>query len=166
MEITEIYIASPGAPFGTDKAQAYGEYLTKIQEEKGPLTPSLVVKKAKAKKSVIHDYFEWDDTIAGPKYRIHQARRLMNHIQVEIIDNGDKKPRAIKMFHNIQIMKESKDRAYLSLSTIINSDDYRKQIVEKAMVELRGWQERYRQYSELKPIFKAIDKLKTKITKK
>lgn len=160
MEITTIYVASTGAPFGAEKAQAYGECLANIEEKKGILTPTIVIQEAKKKKSVMHDYFEWDDSIAGPKYRIHQARQLMNHIEVEIINNGDKEPERIKMFHNIQIIDDSKDRAYLSLSTIISSADYRNQIIEKALKELQAWQHRYLQYAELKPIFKAIKKIK------
>ena len=166
MEITTIYVASAGAPFSEKKAQAYGEYLAKIEKKEGILTPAKVVEKARSEKSIIHNYFEWEDSIAGEKYRIHQARQLMNHIEVEIIDNGDTENKTIKMFHNIQIIEESKDRGYLSLSSIINSNDYRDQIIDRALAELVGWKKRHQQYSELKPVFVAIEEVKAVVTAK
>lgn len=166
MEITTIYVASPGAPFSEKKAQKYGEYLAKIEKKEGVLTPAKVVNKAKSERSVIHDYFEWDDSIAGEKYRIHQARNLMNHIEVEIIDNGDEEVKTIKMFHNIQIVEESKDRGYLSLSSIVNSIDYREQVIDRALTELIGWKKRHQQYSELEPVFAAIEEVEVVIKAK
>lgn len=159
-------MAAPGAPFSEKKVQAYGECLSEIEKKEGVLTPSIVVDKAKKKRSVIHDYFEWDNSEAGAKYRMHQARQLMNHIEVEIIDNGNKENKTIKMFHNIQVVEASKDRGYISLSAVVNSADYREQVIDKALNELAGWKKRHREYSELKPVFKAIDEVQAVVTAK
>ncbi len=50
----------------------------------GVLTPEDAVEAAKSEKSAMHDYFEWDDTVAGHQHRLAQARALFKTIRVEI----------------------------------------------------------------------------------
>ena len=50
----------------------------------GKLKPEVVVEDAKDPKSPYHDLFEWDDSIAGHKYRIEQARLIIKTIKVEV----------------------------------------------------------------------------------
>ena len=67
-----------------ERREAIREYLAKLYEKHGRLTPALVVKSAKSPTSVLHDQFEWDDTVAGAKWREEQARVLIRSIQVTI----------------------------------------------------------------------------------
>ena len=43
----------------------------------GRLTPELVVRDARDRKSPLHKLFEWDDSKAAHAYRIEQARRVI-----------------------------------------------------------------------------------------
>ena len=73
------YYARNGAPFKNKCAQKYGERLEHIaKQNKGKIKPSAVVSDAKDKSSVLHNYFTWDNTEAAEKYRIQQARELIN----------------------------------------------------------------------------------------
>ena len=155
MKETKIFTATKGAPFSHNKCQTYGEYLDNIEQKEGFITPAIIVKKSKAKKSVLHDYFEWDNSAAGTQWRLQQARNLMNHIEVTIISN-DKPSETIKFLHNIRIVPESKDREYISVSSVVQSADYHSQVIDKALVEVKAWKKRYKQYSELTKIFDAI----------
>lgn len=56
----------------------------KALERDGRLSPGEVVKEAKNKDSPLHDQFEWDDRIAGAKYRLEQAARLIRTIKVTV----------------------------------------------------------------------------------
>ena len=51
----------------------------------GRLTPDAVVADAKKRTSPLHGAFEWDDAVAGHKYRIEQARSLIqsHHVYIE-----------------------------------------------------------------------------------
>ena len=51
--------------------------LTKIREIFGELTAKTTVEAARDEKSRLHNYFEWDNSIAGEKYREQQARTLI-----------------------------------------------------------------------------------------
>lgn len=50
----------------------------------GVLHAEDVVAEAAAHNSVLHSHFEWDDKVAGPLYRIHQARHLIKIVVVPI----------------------------------------------------------------------------------
>lgn len=49
----------------------------------GQLTPDLVVKAAKPANAPLHNRFEWNDTIAGHKYRLRQAADLIREQRIE-----------------------------------------------------------------------------------
>jgi hypothetical protein len=53
-----------------------------LYERNGKLTPELVVDAARPQRSALHDYFEWDDAIAGEAFRREQARHLIKSVRV------------------------------------------------------------------------------------
>jgi len=50
----------------------------------GTLTPASVVDAARSEESPLHQYFEWDDSIAAEAYRQDQARELIRRIRVRV----------------------------------------------------------------------------------
>lgn len=160
--------ARPGSTFGDEKAQQYGEFLWELKEENGELLrPAFVVEKAKPKNSPIHDFFEWDDRIAGQKHREWQARYLLGSIEViEVVNNED---HAVKAFHNITVAAKEddggKERGYVTLQDIKENQDYLDIVLENAKNEMIAWEKRYSQYEKLrkfrpiKPVFDAIKRI-------
>ena len=61
---------------GEAKKQRIHDRLHKLATN-GLLTPDQVVRDAAKKTSPLHGEFEWDDAVAGHKYRIEQARTLI-----------------------------------------------------------------------------------------
>jgi hypothetical protein len=53
-------------------------------ERKGKLTPDDVVRAARDPNNALHEYFDWDDSVAGQKWRIQQARHLIASVQVTV----------------------------------------------------------------------------------
>lgn len=60
------------------------EFLTKVYKREGEITGSTVVRLAKMKNCPLHSHFEWDDSVAGHKYRLVQARRLIRITPIEV----------------------------------------------------------------------------------
>ncbi len=58
--------------------------LTMSKERGSTITATDVVNTARNPRSVLHTCFEWKDSVAGEKYRIHQARNLIRLVRVEI----------------------------------------------------------------------------------
>lgn len=75
------YKARNGAHVSDAQAEIYGKRLMELVEKyNGKVMTVQVVKDARNKKSPLHDYFEWDNTIAGEEYRKHQAILLIDSI--------------------------------------------------------------------------------------
>ena len=151
------YKAKLGAMFGNDKAQVYGEELERIQIKNGGiLTPQIVVEEASKKTSPIHNFFEWNKDLAHEKYLLHQARLLINTIEVVVSFNGDEKT----ISRYINVTKESPDngktRFYAIAEKVLSNEELRKQVLERAISEMDYWKEKYKTYKELSPVFQAI----------
>lgn len=66
--------------------------LTGIWVNHGRLDGELVVEEARPEDHPLHTYFEWDDNIAGPKFRVIQAEKLIRRVKIETrppsVDDG------------------------------------------------------------------------------
>ena len=57
--------------------QIVSDELIALHKKHKTLSPSIIVQSAKRKKSPLHKLFDWDDTEASQKWRLHQARILI-----------------------------------------------------------------------------------------
>ncbi len=166
METTELQIvckAKKGASFSNEKAQVIGEELTRIQaKNNGALTAPQVVKEAQKKKSLLHPYFDWEDNEAAKKWRLWQARNLINHIDITYVDNGVEKTKP--MYLNIKkVDNEEGERAYVDIITVGNSEYMRQQALKDALSQLIHWREKYKWLQELNTIITKITELEKEL---
>jgi hypothetical protein len=136
-----------------ENAEVYGQELEKISKENEGITPDIVVETATDEKNPLHGYFEWDDGIAGHSWRKQQARVLINCIVIEHPDIETK----IAKYENIKI--ETGERVYKDIVEIMTDEDYRNQVLDKAMKSINYWREQYSGFTALLPIIEAIDKV-------
>jgi len=155
----KTYKARKGASFGNEKAEIYGQCLEELCIKHGSINPQLVVKEAKKKKSVLHDYFEWDNEKAGETYRLWQARKLSRDI-IEIIstDNGEEIESQL-FIHVTEPEQENPDKYVIQQVALIDPV-YQEQILHRALSEINVWRKRYNDLKRLIPIFQAIDEVK------
>jgi len=156
--MTVKFKAMNGAHLSDKQAQIYGERIDEMVKKTGSITPSLVLKDAKNPQSPLHDYFEWDDTIAAEKWRTKQAHYLIQSIVIEVV-NDDGKKDDIRYFFNVaaddSTSAEPKS-VYVNIGTIMNDKEKRGEVIAHAKAELVGWTKRYGQYSELKQLTRFI----------
>lgn len=70
---------------GESKTRRIAKRIERIsQQNPEGLTPEAVVADARNPKSPLHKEFEWDDSIAGQKFRLHQARELIKRVRVHV----------------------------------------------------------------------------------
>lgn len=142
------YFAKSGTRISDKDAEILGERFA-VLAQKGLLHPDEVVADAALSASPIHEYFEWNDQEAALQYRLHEARYYLRSIEIEIV--RDDEELRLRAFHSIRLAKESNgpDKGYAALTVIIEREDWLGQIIEKALRELIGWQNRYKDYSQL-----------------
>lgn len=63
--------------------------LERINTIFGKLTPELIVDTAREKNNPLHPLFDWDDSVAAEKWRLQQARTVLNNIEITVISNGE-----------------------------------------------------------------------------
>jgi hypothetical protein len=75
----------------TTKIEVIGSALRSIWEDRGRLGAEDVVEVATPATHPLHDFFEWDDTEAGRKYRVWQAGQLIRSVKILVTasTNGD-----------------------------------------------------------------------------
>jgi hypothetical protein len=162
--VAKKFSATEGAQFDKDKAQVYGECLNKIAERNGgKFKPIDVVEEARNPRNPLHSIFEWDNTKAAEKYRVEQARHLINHITVEI--KYDNTVRNIKGWFSINETPNEKrmNKIYVNVERVMGEPELRHQVLLSAIEEAEFWKEKYYQYKELSNIFVSIDKTKKKL---
>ena len=112
-----------------------------------------VVDLARDEDNYMHDMFEWDDSIAGEKYREEQARHII-HMLV-FVDEKTDEPSPVRVVYSVPDMP----RIYSPTTVIMKQPDQYKQLLEQAIIELRSFQKKYKHLSELSEVLDAIDAL-------
>lgn len=164
--IKKVYKSRWQGLFTDKKAEVYGKELDKIANKKnGTLNAPDIVEEARDKNSPLNEYFEWEDSEAAEKWRIQQARQLINTIQVVVnYDHTSKTQRAF-LSVNETPQGEEKNKVYVTIERVLNEPELRAQIIYNALREMDYWKSKYAEYTELSNIFKSVDKTKKKLKK-
>lgn len=126
----------------------------KVYEEIGnrKVTPEEVLKQARNdENSELHKCFEWNDSVAAEKYRLTQARQI---IQLLVIKPEKKEEPQVRVF---QITTETNN--YQPTKLFLEQPDEYKALLQRAKNELSALKTRYKTLSELENVFAEIDKV-------
>lgn len=115
------------------------------------VTPEEVLNIAKNENTELHKCFEWDDNVAAEKYRLNQARSILQMIVV-IPEEKEVAPRRV-----FQISSEQ--NVYQPLKFFMKNDDEYQVLLSRAIGELRAIATRYQSLEELSDIFELIELL-------
>ena len=148
-----IFEPTEGSHITIKQAQKYGEVLFALEEQHQGITAELILQQATSKLSPLHDWFEWNNKIAAHEYRLEQARRLVRSIAITMqYPDGERQVRAFKIIRN-------GETSYKSIIKIQSNEIYRQQIIQNAFAELKAWERRYKDYSELKDALAMVDEI-------
>jgi len=155
----KIYKAKKGASFGDKDAQIIGKQINKIIEKNKlkEISSKELLEDAKNTESPIHKYFDWNDTKAAEKYRLYQARLIINHVEITITTPSQQEI-PVRAFLNIKNKDDNFKRVYVTIEKALSEEDLRIQILKQALYEIENWQQKYNVYTELSIIFNAIKK--------
>ena len=115
------------------------------------ITPKNVVDLARNKNSKLHDDFEWDNEIAGEKYRLSQAREMIQLLAFEPIKETHEPTRVYQI--------STEKAVYKPVEMILKNEDEYQNLLKRALAELQAFKKRYSTLIELEEVFKAIEEL-------
>lgn len=134
-----------------------GQELARIRKQgNGVLTAESVVAFAKNADTALHQKFEWNDKIAGHKYRLEQAARI---IQAHVVI--DKTTHEAVRVYASSPQKQGEYRLATEAEQKAPPEDVR---LQNAIRELRGIRMRYNDLKELKPVMDAIAQVQSMLS--
>ena len=141
-----VYSWKPGSYIRTD-ANVAGAMCAELSAN-GGLTAKRLLDANRPEDAPLHSEFEWDDGIAAEKFRETQARHIINSIEIV---REEREP--VRAFFNI----ERTDSQYHHVDVIMRQEDSRQKLLMSALAELKAFERKYAQLTELAAVFEAID---------
>ena len=130
---------NPGANYCSADAQLVGEELEKL-EFAGELTSDEVLKFAKNNPdSETYKCFEWDNNVAGEKYRRIQASNLLSSIAVTIKEEPKETQR---VYVSVKTSLDN-ERKFKNIKEVLKNDDEYQQLIDKAKQSFVRCKEQY-----------------------
>lgn len=136
--------------FANADANKVGKELEVIEKEK-ELTRETVLEYAKNKKSELHKCFEWDDKIAGEKYRLFQATNILTSISI-VYEEEPKK--TTRMY--VSIKNNNDKREYKNIISVLENDEDYKKLLSKAKKDFISYKEKYQDLLQLQDLKNII----------
>lgn len=154
-------------------AAVVGEELGKIEEEFGAVTPVSIVDAARSNDSPLHTLFTWDDSVAGPKYRLTEARYILRNLVILTAKNDadadDPRRYTVRAFLSVPDEQSAEDdedsdgelpqmrTVYVSAQNALIDERKRAYVLQQARLDLEAWRNRYQGLTEFADLMTAID---------
>lgn len=133
-------------------AQSAGERLAELHATQQLLTPRAIVDDARDLESPLHALFEWDDSVAAEQHRLSQARHVVRSIR--LVSQAVNEPESLRVFVHV---REDSEPHYTTAARAMSDEALRRQVLLRALQDLKRFRERYQEYQELARVFAAVD---------
>lgn len=104
--------------------------IQRIETQFGRAEPDRVVEAASDPANPLHSEFEWDDTVAGHKYRLEQARALIASIKTTV-RTETRMVRAVAYVQDTR--KEPNSQGYIHVSRVRSDEDLKKETLKQEL---------------------------------
>lgn len=125
-----------------NEARKYIQILA--EKNKGRITPDMILADARRKSSPLHKFFEWSDQKAARKWRLEQARTLIEKVEYEFSTNGG--VRKTSYFVRDPSVS-SRSQGYVSIPTLKSDKDLAHEALVDAFSMARSYLERANELS-------------------
>ena len=145
-------------------ADIAGSVCQQLAETKDGLTPQRLVDVSRDVDAPMHNQFEWDDKVAGEKYRVEQAKQVIRNLVIVKSDVATEKKLRLEMELESTEKKidETRDRAfhstyegtnrYIPLMDALEDKAWRNNLLEAAKRDARCFIYKYHRLEELSKI--------------
>lgn len=124
----------------------------------GVVSPKAVVDFARNRRSALHSWFEWNDSAAAEKFRLHQARLLIN-VLVTVVPGTQISTQAY-----VSLAEDRhEDGGYRAIVDVLSDEHLRGRLLAMALAELKAFRSKYRRLNELSDVFTSIDVTRSKL---
>lgn len=123
-------------------------------------TADEIVEMASNPETESYKLFDWDDAVAGPKWRKEQARKVLRVLKVEFIQD-DSLEEQTKNFTPVRLFYGNpvEEKGFVAITTIMENKDMYTQLLERAKMEIKSFRKKYAMLKELESLFNMIDQI-------
>jgi hypothetical protein len=130
-------------------------------ERSGRVTPDEVVEAAKSKSSPLHSCFDWDDSVAGHKWRLEQARTLIRTVKVQITITQE---RMVTVPGYIRDPGQGERQGYISVPQIKNDPESAQKALDNELRQIEGLLTRAENIAEACGFKKHVHGIKDRVS--
>lgn len=123
------------------------DHLQAIYDERGELTPALVVDVARDDRHPLHTRFEWNNTMAAEKYRRGQAHELIRSVRLTYISTKTNEPITIRAFHAVK-KSDTNQYAYEPMQIIMQDPMVMRLLLTEMRRDWEAFKRRYEEFEE------------------
>lgn len=132
-------------------AQVVGDTIEAIDAEHGECTPTLFVEEAAAPESPLHVLLEWDDTKAAESHRLHQARMVINSVEIVINE-----PERIQVQAFVSIKKNG-GRHYVPHVRLVTDDELYAKVVTELRKVINSYRRKLKGFEKFRRLAQTLD---------
>lgn len=162
--MSDVYRYRKGrsGPAGLSAAQVANE-LNRIRAAHGDLTPPIIVSASRDRHALFHHHFDWNNKVAADKWRNHQARNLINVVEIIPEQTG----KAVPAFVNVTIEPANVDdaqpgratHAYRPIAEVIEDPAQKARFLEMIARRLKALRDQYDHVTEFAAVWAAVDEV-------
>lgn len=130
---------------GRETARMIGETLIALGGDKRPVQARELLNAARPKSSPLHRLFEWDNAVAGEKYRLEQARFYLRTIEIVPVTDGKEQP----PMRAAPLVVLDGERGFMFAPDAFANAEGADYIVKQAKAALAAWSRIYGGYKKL-----------------
>lgn len=139
-------------------AQSVGELFERLEQSPEGLSPSSVLNASRDENSLLHDEFEWDDTAAAEKYRLGQARFLIQNLT--IVTRTDDQTERQNGNDRAFVITPGYKGAYVAIDHALTNAEWRTHLLNTAKQDMDAFIAKYRRLEELASVIVQMEKVK------
>lgn len=154
-------LKKPAPPPPVRDSRVIARELQRLCNEGVALTPRNVVSVARNADHPLHRYFEWNNTVAGARWREHQALKMIMALHTfKVVTGSTRNVVADGAAFKLRSVLPKRDGSteFIPRNQALADPENRERLVRAFLAELQSWIWKTADISELEPIRKAVTK--------
>jgi hypothetical protein len=123
----------------------------------GILRAEDVVREAESELHPLHSRFDWNDTTAAAKWRLHEARNMIRVVVTSASVGG--RDVTVRAFVSLTPNREDDGGGYRQTLVVMRNKDDRAQLLADALADFKRFEEKYQALEELVEVFEAAKRV-------
>ena len=155
-------VPTTGSHVSREKIEVYDRELQRIAAAKGRLVSEDVLESARSRKSPIHDWFEWDDTIAAEAYRLRQAGDLIRAVSI-VMTRPSGEEETVRKYTITRT--SSTGGAYVETKEVLKDGVLLNELLQDTVKTIRLHISRFNLYTEFGGVLRELELIEHRIRK-